>query len=364
MNKKIGRNDSCPCGSGKKYKKCCLNKSEEQRLAEAIAYSFSDTKREARIKTCLHPNHNECSDKIAKAHAIQNNRILSLLAENGMVVTMDGVENYAFQTADEKGRGIATIFTGFCSYHDKTLFQEIEDKDFAGTEKQIFLLSYRSMAWHYHKKREQENAVRIQFQKMNEKGYDLSESEQFNDFLSYLTKGLNENDKEKERFDTALLNGQYDVINSWCWEIPYEISFAISMMTEIEHDILGNTINGLGNDEELKHIYLNIFPCQGKSYCIWSWLSESDDIYTPFIQQFSNLCDRDRENYLNNYLPRWSDALVFSPRLWNKWGKDIQESLLTHANFDYLYRQRERETGNYKYEYAYTPWNFFENISI
>jgi uncharacterized protein YecA (UPF0149 family) len=25
-SKKIGRNDPCPCGSGKKYKKCCLNK--------------------------------------------------------------------------------------------------------------------------------------------------------------------------------------------------------------------------------------------------------------------------------------------------------------------------------------------------
>jgi len=24
--KKIGRNDPCPCGSGKKYKKCCLKK--------------------------------------------------------------------------------------------------------------------------------------------------------------------------------------------------------------------------------------------------------------------------------------------------------------------------------------------------
>jgi uncharacterized protein YecA (UPF0149 family) len=24
--KKIGRNAPCPCGSGKKYKKCCLNK--------------------------------------------------------------------------------------------------------------------------------------------------------------------------------------------------------------------------------------------------------------------------------------------------------------------------------------------------
>ncbi|MFK5915411.1 MAG: SEC-C metal-binding domain-containing protein, partial [Woeseiaceae bacterium] len=25
-NPKTGRNDSCPCGSGKKYKKCCLIK--------------------------------------------------------------------------------------------------------------------------------------------------------------------------------------------------------------------------------------------------------------------------------------------------------------------------------------------------
>ena len=25
-DKKIGRNDPCPCGSGKKYKKCCINK--------------------------------------------------------------------------------------------------------------------------------------------------------------------------------------------------------------------------------------------------------------------------------------------------------------------------------------------------
>jgi len=25
-DKKIGRNEPCPCGSGKKYKKCCLNK--------------------------------------------------------------------------------------------------------------------------------------------------------------------------------------------------------------------------------------------------------------------------------------------------------------------------------------------------
>ena len=26
MDKKVGRNDPCPCGSGKKYKQCCLLK--------------------------------------------------------------------------------------------------------------------------------------------------------------------------------------------------------------------------------------------------------------------------------------------------------------------------------------------------
>ncbi|MEJ2040503.1 MAG: SEC-C metal-binding domain-containing protein [Desulfosarcinaceae bacterium] len=39
---KIGRNDPCPCGSGKKYKKCCMGKSQApsqslyyRRLSEA-----------------------------------------------------------------------------------------------------------------------------------------------------------------------------------------------------------------------------------------------------------------------------------------------------------------------------------------
>jgi tetratricopeptide (TPR) repeat protein len=34
---KIGRNDPCPCGSGKKYKKCCLTRDEARLAAEAQA---------------------------------------------------------------------------------------------------------------------------------------------------------------------------------------------------------------------------------------------------------------------------------------------------------------------------------------
>jgi len=34
---KIGRNEPCPCGSGKKYKQCCLAKDEAARSASSVA---------------------------------------------------------------------------------------------------------------------------------------------------------------------------------------------------------------------------------------------------------------------------------------------------------------------------------------
>lgn len=36
INKKIGRNDPCPCGSGKKYKQCCHDKPQAQQVLQAM----------------------------------------------------------------------------------------------------------------------------------------------------------------------------------------------------------------------------------------------------------------------------------------------------------------------------------------
>lgn len=40
---KIGRNDQCPCGSGRKYKRCCLLKSEGNRPAQPQPQKVSIT---------------------------------------------------------------------------------------------------------------------------------------------------------------------------------------------------------------------------------------------------------------------------------------------------------------------------------
>lgn len=36
MNQKVGRNDPCPCGSGKKYKACCLKKEQAKRAPRSM----------------------------------------------------------------------------------------------------------------------------------------------------------------------------------------------------------------------------------------------------------------------------------------------------------------------------------------
>ena len=48
---KIGRNDPCPCGSGKKYKKCCLRKNEIENETQNIAISTELTSNFEHIKT-------------------------------------------------------------------------------------------------------------------------------------------------------------------------------------------------------------------------------------------------------------------------------------------------------------------------
>src|SRR5699024_4598626 len=168
------------------------NKSEIQFLAEAAFDAQKNLKRDGQIKQCLHPNKDECTDKIVKAHAIQNNRILTKIAENGWVKTLNGTSNLIFQSSQEQGRKIATTFTGFCSYHDKKVFQAIEDQPFTATAKQIFLFTYRTMAWHYHKKEEQHKRTELFHKNMAAKGYSSS-----SEFIDALVLGINDNKVKK-----------------------------------------------------------------------------------------------------------------------------------------------------------------------
>lgn len=72
---KIGRNEPCPCGSGKKYKQCCLV-SDEQTARAAVAASQAAQAGHRRPKAvCNHCEHELDDAAFAVIALIEQNRL-------------------------------------------------------------------------------------------------------------------------------------------------------------------------------------------------------------------------------------------------------------------------------------------------
>ena len=142
-----------------------------------------------------------------------------------------------------------STFMGFCSYHDKVLFQDIEDRELSCTEKQVFLYTYRTLAWHCHKKREQAERRKYIKDAMLAKGHAVRAQEDDMLFSVGLDLGLKDNERTKKAFDASLLAKCYSDVESTVWRIPYVIDFAVSMMHELEYDIKGQKLVDMEEDE-------------------------------------------------------------------------------------------------------------------
>ncbi|MBF2599171.1 SEC-C domain-containing protein [Listeria seeligeri] len=324
--KKVGRNELCPCGSGKKFKRCHLdvNKIEEDSIEDFVK-KYKKLNKEKRIKQCLYPDHTKCSDKIIRAHSIQNNKIIQRLSENGNVYMNKGKSNNPIAVFTKWGRKEATTFTGFCGYHDKVVFQPIEDRDFNMTDEQIFLHTYRCLAANMHDKQEH-----VKFGESAVKKFSLPAESDFG-LLNFGNRAaVNDFSREKTIFDKALMSGTFDVLGSIVWEFDFPIQFAGSAFEAPTRDLRNQKIKNPTNDNIISHLFITIFPENEKSYCIISWLNESQVILNELIEQIKSLDESQRRNYLNVTLVKNSDNLVFSPNLIESMSKDEE------ANFGFF----------------------------
>jgi hypothetical protein len=353
---KIGRNDPCPCGSGKKYKKCCIDKKDDVNFSDPVNIpdSINNTIKQRFVKQCIHPSKEVCSENIIKAHSIQNNKILTKLAVNGHVISMKQ-DKLFFMSGEETGRKVASTFTGFCSYHDKTTFQDIEDYEFVGNPKQLFLFAYRAFALEYHRKLEQSKMFQFQFSKMPS----IAQNEEQMNYYHAMLLGLNDNDKTKGFLDEGIIDGSYDILNHCIWEIPYEIEFATSTAFGLHYDLNGRKINDYFSKDRIRNIFINIFPTTRKSFCLFSWLKIDDDCYQEFGKQFEALDDNKKKKYLNNLIPLMTENIIISPRLWESWGESKQHDF--EALFHLVLIMEE---DSYRDLIEDTHFDLFENLKL
>ncbi|EAH3791770.1 SEC-C domain-containing protein [Listeria monocytogenes] len=309
---KVGRNELCPCGSGKKIKKCHLNINEttNENDIDSFVKSYKKLNKERRIRQCLYPDHSRCSDKIIRAHSIQNSRIIQRISDNGNVYMNKAKSNNPFAVFTKWGRKEATTFTGFCSFHDKVVFQPIEDRDFDKSAEQIFLHTYRCLVANMHDKQEY-----IKYGKSATETFSLTSDSSIGLWSGGNKKAVKDFIREKEILDKALMCNTFDVLDSIVWEFDSVIQFAGSAFVAPTKDLKNKKIQDLINDNAIYHLFITIFPENNKSYCIISWLKDSQIILGELIEQIKSINEKDQKNYLNIILVKNSDNLVFSPNL-------------------------------------------------
>ena len=85
MDDKVGRNDPCPCGSGKKYKKCCME--TESKVADCFGDQGGAPLHGEIPEGCLHCDKNifDRCHKVSLATSLQGISLdLGLLIQNGL----------------------------------------------------------------------------------------------------------------------------------------------------------------------------------------------------------------------------------------------------------------------------------------
>lgn len=277
--------------------------------------NYKAIRKESKIKQCLHPNKKECSEKIIGAHSIQNNKILKKISSEGIVFMPCPKPDDPFAPMTSYGRKEATVFTGFCGYHDKTLFQPIEDKDFEKTEEQIFLFTYRCFALEYHKKQELQRMEQIIFRKKPSL-VNMPDSE--NPFMGN-RMAIGDFEEDREIFDKAILDKSYINLTSIVWEFNKAVKFACTGFESLQYDLKNNKVQDLLDfSKSVQHVYVCVFPEKEKTYCIISWFKKNDQLFSKYYEQLNNLDEIKKRNYINNLLPMISENLVVNPDAWKK----------------------------------------------
>ena len=336
MSKKLGRNKPCWCGTGKKYKKCHLNRHEEKPIPKwEVEKRYRDTF-SAKFCSCPDSMKNECSGKIIRAHTVSKSSSLKQIAQNGhvygFVPTLDNISrNNGVIFPELIGINRASTFTGFCGAHDKSLFTKLEDEEFSSTPEQIFLVGYRALAREYFTKMAQNDFQDIYKEVDKGKAEDEQYRIQTMAFLHSVVvfAGVRDVQIHKERFDQVLLGYNFDEVRGYVIEFSDVVPILCSGAIYPEIDFEGNRFQDLSDLEAtLDNMCFSLFVSNGRGYAVFTWLSDSDTACEKFINSLSNISDELVFSALTRFSFQSFENVFISPEWWDIQPEEIKKEII------------------------------------
>jgi len=322
---KIGRNDLCPCGSKKKFKRC--HGHHTGAVGPNIFKVAAEVRAIARKGGCYAPEslHSECSKGVISSHTVSRSGSLGAIQRDGHVFSysldMLGLQRTGGRLRPEStGWKQASTFPGFCGYHDKRLFEPLEDAPFQGTKEQCFLIAYRSLCKEIHAKASSAKQSDLRTAFAEKSAAVASAVAAFNKGTSIAFRDLK---RHKLRYDKVLLNKDWRKVCGTL--IEFDRTFPIQCTAGIfpDKDINGLPVQRLDwNGATPDLINFSSFAADGKSYFLICWLVDSDRSGARFAIPFELVDREDLPAIIGSLILQVTENCHFSP----SWYENLSDS--------------------------------------
>lgn len=341
---RIWKSEDCPCGSGNKYGSCCKNKKiiPSKSSQKPPEVQVMEMMKKSMKKCCMHPDQEHCKGKIKGAHALQNNKIISLLAgderhvymldpkRKPLLITMNSGKTELIVEVSRTSANDATTETCFCDLHDNIVFAEIEKgaPDFEEMKEEMkFTYAYKAFIFEYYKQRMAMDIFKSNFVK-NPVAFTTP---MMVSFYRELQMKIREFEPVKIHFDGQILSKSHGGIETCVIRIPEQIKFAVYAYVAPDYDLDGKKIKHTVKGT-MHRLAVTVFPEINQSYILLSCLEGERYIYETLFHQLENSPIDRVKFYMSMILPLYSENMVLSADLWNAWNDETKMAYTFYAN--------------------------------
>lgn len=235
----------------------------------AAAELIQQFKKNFSAKVCLAPQ-KDCEGSIVSAHTLSASLMLRPLSRDGKIYALKpqlppppGQNPMGFAL---RGISETSVFNGFCSKHDKSLFAPVEDSPIICSKEQFFVLAYRAVAKEAYLKRRQ--AEGLPTPEEIKRVYGFSEELQFSDqallHQAASLRGAEEVERLKSRLDSHLLSCDYGRIETTVFQFSSPPPISASFVYAPDFDFEGNYLQDFEDlNTDLSHLMVTLFPALG-----------------------------------------------------------------------------------------------------
>lgn len=297
---------------------------------------LSVLKKDSVIKECFCSGSEDCSGEVVLAHSLQKNGKLSVLESdvNGNLLLYTPTSCVLYDNNLHKdlvpiGKNKASTFFGFCSKHDKKLFQPIEDEDFdIDSDKHCFLHSYRAFAHSYNSQKQMLKAYR------KDSEFTLSLDPTYrSESIEGFEIGVKEGEVGKSKLNNALLNEEYDYLDYFVYTLPDLYPVASTGIISPRYSINGAPMNNHINPEiSFSDIMLTVFPDKNETLIIYATFPD-DEKGKLLLDELETLTTDQLNQITSTFMVFYAENTFFSPKVWDSMNKLEKEKYLSELDF-------------------------------